>query len=246
VTIEPSETSLPHSASITLSFTAVDCDAMPMNVTHVDFDVQWDGRSVTYERKRGAEGSQYISTIPDAPIRRTPGPHTIVVALRNALNESAGPVDRCVIFARTVLLRCASGTVELFGVCERDAGSNTGQIITGGVIAALMVLGLGVLGYLLYKHREQAKKLLLSFLSFEGVLAFECACRFRSVRIPACDAGCLQHLRGGLGCCWGRIRVPAVPARIDPFAVSFETRFPHARLEPFAVAKWAVALASLS
>jgi hypothetical protein len=47
-------------------------------------------------------------------------------------------------------------------------------------------------------------------------LAFECACRFRSVRIPAFDAGCLQHLHRGLGCCRGRIRVPAVPARIDP------------------------------
>ena len=142
-----------------------------------------DRLSVAYERERGSEGSQYISTIPDAPIRRTPGPHTVVVALLKALNESAGPVDHCVVFTRTVLLRCASGTVERFGMCEGDTGSNTGQIITGGVIAAFMVLGLGVLGYVLYRHRERAKDVLLSFLSFEGALAFECACRFLTSRI---------------------------------------------------------------
>jgi hypothetical protein len=186
VTIEPSETSLPHSAPITLSFSAVDCDAMPINVMHVDFDVQWDGRSVAYERERGSEGSEYISTIPNAPTRRDPGPHTIVVALRKALDESAGPVDRCVIFTRTVLLRCASGTVERFGVCEEDTGSKAGQLIAGGVIAAFMMLGLCALGYMMYRHRERAKDVLLSFLSFEGALAFECAHRFRASRIRPC------------------------------------------------------------
>jgi hypothetical protein len=180
--IDPSETSLPHSAPITLSFTAVDCDAMPMNKMRVDFDVQWDGQPVAYDRDRGGNGSQYVSTIDS--MRRKPGPHTIVVALRNALNESTGPVDRCVIFRRTVLLRCASGTVESFGTCVADTGSNSGQLITGGAIAAFMVLGLGVLGYLLYRHREHAKEVLLSFLSFEGALAFECARRFRAPLDP--------------------------------------------------------------
>ena len=101
-------------------------------------------------------------------------------------------------------------------MCEADTGSSVGQMATGGAIAAFMVLGLGVLGYLLYKHREQAQKLLFSFLSFEGALAFECACQFCAALIPARDAGCLQHLQRGLGFCGGRVRVPAVPARIDP------------------------------
>ncbi len=68
-------------------------------------------------------------------------------------------------------------------MCEADTGSNTGQLITGGAIAAFMVLGLGFLGYLLYRHRERAKEVLISFLSFEGALAFECAHRFRTPRI---------------------------------------------------------------
>jgi hypothetical protein len=184
-TIDPSEASLPHSAPITLSFTAVDCDAMPINTMLVDFDVQWDGQPVPCERDRRGNGSQYVSTIPDS-MPRKPGPHTIVVALLNALNESTGPVDRCVIFRRTVLLRCASGTVETFGMCVVDTGSSTGQLIAGGSIAAFMVLGLGTLGYLMYRHRERAKEVLLSFLSFEGALAFECAHRFRASRMRSC------------------------------------------------------------
>jgi hypothetical protein len=139
-TIDPSEASLPHSAPIKLSFTAVDCDAMPINTMLVDFDVQWDGQRVPCERDR-RNGSQYVSTIPDS-VPRKPGPHTIVVALLNALNESTGPVDRCVIFRRTVLLRCASGTVESFGICVADTGSNSGQLITGGAIAAFMEMTL--------------------------------------------------------------------------------------------------------
>jgi hypothetical protein len=182
VTIEPSETLLPHSAPITLSFTAVDCDAMPINNAPIDFDVKWDGQPVACERDRGGNGSQYVSTISDS-MRQKPGPHTIVVALRDALNESTGRVDRCVIFRRTVLLRCASGTMERFGMCEADTGSSVGQMATGGAIAAFMVLGLGVLGYVVYRHRERAKDVLISFLSFEGALAFECACRFRTSRI---------------------------------------------------------------
>jgi hypothetical protein len=72
--------------------------------------------------------------------------------------------------------------VETFGGCVADTGSTTGQLITGGTIAAFMVLGLGVLGYLIYRHRERAKEVLLSFLSFEGALAFECAHRLLTVR----------------------------------------------------------------
>jgi hypothetical protein len=35
------------------------------------------------------------------------------------------------------------------------------------------VLGFGVLGYLLYRRKQQLKQLLLSFINFEGILIAE-------------------------------------------------------------------------
>ena len=47
------------------------------------------------------------------------------------------------------------------------------QLILAGCLASVLLLAAGALGYLLYKNRGKASELLISFLSFEGLLLVE-------------------------------------------------------------------------
>ena len=47
------------------------------------------------------------------------------------------------------------------------------QLILAGCLASVLLLAAGALGYLLYKNRGKASELLISFLSFEGMLLVE-------------------------------------------------------------------------
>jgi hypothetical protein len=51
--------------------------------------------------------------------------------------------------------------------------SDSKQIIVAACLASVLVLSLGLLGYLMYRSRERSKALLLSFLNFEGYLIAE-------------------------------------------------------------------------
>ena len=49
--------------------------------------------------------------------------------------------------------------------------SDRTQMIVAGSIAGAAILALAVIGFLAWKNREQAKEVIFSLISYEGVLA---------------------------------------------------------------------------
>ncbi len=80
---------------------------------------------------------------------------------------------------------------QTVGRCELlrrsiEVTPNKAQVILAGSLAGVMVLTLGMLGYLLHRKQEEMKQALLSFLSFEGLLVLELCLEVWVRRIAPC------------------------------------------------------------
>jgi hypothetical protein len=120
--------------------------------------VRWDGGSNSYAADVSADLTQFT------------GEYELLVAVETGWNHTMQNVTRCELM-RTMI------------VVESDSK----EIIVAACLASVLVLTLGLLGYLVYRNKERAKEILLSFLNFEGLLIVE-LCMEAWVRGAICAA----------------------------------------------------------
>jgi hypothetical protein len=69
---------------------------------------------------------------------------------------------------------CAYGYTEVYRVCsKKDARSVQRNVIAGSIVGVLVLGFLGLMVYMVRRHREHWRAFLLSFLKHEGVIALE-------------------------------------------------------------------------
>jgi uncharacterized membrane protein YbhN (UPF0104 family) len=85
---------------------------------------------------------------------REPGWYTLSVRVANGASNRTVSSGSCEVLRRSITV--TADTTQLIIA-----------LVLIGVVLTIFALG----GYLLYRNRERAKKFLLSFMSFEGVLA---------------------------------------------------------------------------
>jgi hypothetical protein len=129
---------------------AMDVDHLPIMQNQALLRFEWDGASFAWTWS-GHGTNEYTAELP-SDLMAQPGDHTLVVSVQEGFSRKAGH-GACVLLKTTI-------TVD----------SDKTQIYVAAGISSLMALTLGVLGWLLYKHRQRSRQLLMSFMHFEGVL----------------------------------------------------------------------------
>jgi hypothetical protein len=145
--IENDLTTVPVSTAIRVLFDAYDVDGLPINHTRAAVEFRFGMALLAQQWSSGK--NRYVAEV-SADSTTLAGRFELVVT---ALNGSVGP---CELLRRPIEV----------------TSDKTQQILAGG-LAGVMVLSMGMLGYLLYRKKENTKELVLSFLSFEGLLMLE-------------------------------------------------------------------------
>ncbi len=132
---------------------AVDVDHMAINVTRADIELLWGGSPAPLHLTAVRGSNQYVATL-SAMDTKTPGSYELAVKMKAGWNVTTGKVADCVLLRRTIAVE-----------------ADTKSIILAGAISSTFVLVLAFGGYLLYKNPQTAKDFIVSFMSYELLLA---------------------------------------------------------------------------
>jgi hypothetical protein len=132
---------------------AFDVDNFPIAHTRVPIEFRFNTKSLPVRWKGGF--NSYTADV-SAALTQFSGEYELLVAVESGWNHTMQNVTRCEL-TRTII------------VVESDSK----EIIVAACLASVLVLTLGLLGYLVYRNKERAKEILLSFLNFEGFLIVE-------------------------------------------------------------------------
>jgi hypothetical protein len=127
--------------------------------------VRWDGTG-----SGGSNGSNSYAADVSADLTQFTGEYELLVAVETGWNHTAQNVTRCELMRMMIVVE-----------------SDSKELIVAACVASVLVLTLGLLGYLVHRNKERAKEILLSFLNFEGLLIAE-LCMEAWVRGAICAA----------------------------------------------------------
>jgi hypothetical protein len=134
---------------------AFDVDKLPIPYTRAPIEFKFHNSLLPVQWNRGS--NSYMSDI-SADLTQFSGEYELVVrvAADPGWRQARQNATPCELMRMTVKVE-----------------SDSKQVIVAACLASVLVLTLGLLGYLMYRSRERAKALLLSFLNFEGFLIAE-------------------------------------------------------------------------
>ena len=134
---------------------AFDVDNLPIPYTRAPLEFKFHKELLPVQWDRGS--NSYIADI-SADLTQFSGEYALVVRVAADPGWRQGRQNAmpCELMRMTVKVE-----------------SDSKQIIVAACLASVLVLSLGLLGYLMYRSRERSKALLLSFLNFEGFLIAE-------------------------------------------------------------------------
>ena len=138
---------------------AMDADNFEVLYSKAEIELQWSSGSstgrlnTTLNTQRGS--NLYLGSIPTA-FTKEPGDFTLVITARQGWSSTDRLVGRCELLRRTITVRTEQAQLIV-------------ALVLVGVLLVILALGL----YLLYKNRERAKKFMISFVSYEGMLALD-------------------------------------------------------------------------
>jgi hypothetical protein len=124
-----------------------------------EIELEWSSGSstgllnTTLNTQRGS--NLYLGSIPMA-FTKEPGSFTLVITARQGWSGTDRLVGRCELLRRTITVRTEQAQLIV-------------ALVLVGVLLVILALGL----CLLYKNRERAKKFMISFVSYEGMLALD-------------------------------------------------------------------------
>jgi hypothetical protein len=145
---------LPPGSILRVHLEAVDMDGMPIRSTRAEVAFRFGGTLLPVVWQPGS--NDYVAEVA-AALTDAAGMYDLVVTATNAWRASTGnKTSTCELMRRRIEI----------SIDTRQTGLAAG-------LACMFVLVCGILGYLLYKKREQLKQLALSFLAFEGILVAE-------------------------------------------------------------------------
>jgi hypothetical protein len=151
--VERDVSSLPPESSFRVRLAAFDADGQAVRFTRTEILFLFDNRSLPIQWSQGS--NEYVAFVSEA-LTKAAGDHELVVRVTRGWNETVAREQSCVLLHRVITV-----------VPDRS------QLILAGCLASVLLLAAGALGYLLYKNRGKASELLISFLSFEGLLLVE-------------------------------------------------------------------------
>jgi hypothetical protein len=147
---------MPAGSTFRVRLLAFDVDGLAVSFTRADLTFLFDNKSLPVQWNRGS--NEYTAIVSEA-LTATDGEHKLVVQASRGWSHANSRVQSC------VLLPARSSVITVV--------SDRSQVILAGCLATVLLLATGVLGHLLYKNRGKALALLVSFLSFEGLLIIE-------------------------------------------------------------------------
>ena len=151
--VERDISSLPPESSFRVRLAAFDVDGQAVRFTRTDIVFLFDNRSLPVQ---WSQGSNEYTALVSAALTKAAGDHELVVRVTSGWNETVSRAQSCDLLHRVITV-----------VPDRS------QLILAGCLASVLLLAAGALGHLLYKNRGKASELLISFLSFEGLLLVE-------------------------------------------------------------------------
>jgi hypothetical protein len=151
--IEGGLESVPTSTAMRVYLHAYDVDMLPVSFNRAPVEFRFGSKLLPQKWNRGS--NEYVAEL-SADVTENAGQYELVVEALKGSNNRGQSMGRCILLRRSI---------EVFP--EKT------QSILAGSLAGVMVLTLGMLGYLLYRNKESWKRALFSFLSFEGLLVLE-------------------------------------------------------------------------
>jgi hypothetical protein len=145
--------SVPTSTAIRVHLEAYDVDMLPISYSRAPVEFRFGSRLLPQRWDRGS--NEYIAEV-SADATGQAGRYELVVTALNGWSNKGQRAGNCTLLRRWI-----------------EVTSSKSQAIIAGCLAGVMVLTLGLLGYLMYRKKEELKELMLSFLAFEGLLVME-------------------------------------------------------------------------
>jgi hypothetical protein len=124
-----------------------------VSFTRADIRFLFDNKSLPVQWNRGS--NEYAAVVNEELTGDT-GEHELLVLAAHGWSQADARMKDCVLFHRVIAV-----------VPDRS------QVILAGCLASVLLVAAGALGYLMLKNREKAMHLLISFLTFEGLLIVE-------------------------------------------------------------------------
>jgi hypothetical protein len=159
--LSPDEDSVSASSTLKLHIAAHDCDGLPIKYTRADIEFTFNGERLAVTWNCGSH--EYTADVPSA-LTEQPGRYELVVSAVNGWDSTSSRVTKCVLLRRTI---------------EIAPAINVKMIIAGAVAGALLLSLLLLMVYLVRSHyKEEARRIVISFMKHEGVLAVKLAWEF--------------------------------------------------------------------
>ena len=153
VWVERDVRDLPPHTPFRVRLTAVDVDGLPVSFTRADIRFLFDNKSLPVQWNWGS--NEYAAVVNEELTGDT-GEHELLVLAAHGWSQADARMKDCVLFHRVIAV-----------VPDRS------QVILACCLASVLLVAAGALGYLMLKNREKAMHLLISFLTFEGLLIVE-------------------------------------------------------------------------
>ena len=170
--VERDVLNMPPRSSFRVRLTAVDVDGLDVTFSRAEIAFLWgpvvpspvssgrdrgrDNRSLAALPVQWSRGSNEYTALVSEVLTEADGEYLLLVRVANGWSSANSSVQSCVLLERVINV-----------IPDRS------QVILAGCLASVLLLATAALAHLLYKNRGKALKLLLSFLSFEGLLVVE-------------------------------------------------------------------------
>ncbi len=151
--IENDLQSVPASTAIRVHLDAYDVDRIPIAYTLAPVEFRIGSQLLPQRWDRGS--NHYVAEA-SADVTSQTGQFELVVTALKGWSDNKKSVGSCVLLSRSI-----------------EIVSSKSQLILAGCLGGIMVLMLGMLGYLLYRKKERLREVAMSFLAFEGLLVLE-------------------------------------------------------------------------
>jgi hypothetical protein len=144
---------VPTSTEMRVHLEAYDVDKLPISSSQAPVEFRFDSQLLSQRWSAGS--NEYLAEV-TADATSKVGRYELVVTALNGWSNDGQSAGRCIMWHRSI-----------------EVSPNKAQLILAGCLAGAMVLTLGMMGYLLYRKRDEMKRTLQSFLAFEGLLVIE-------------------------------------------------------------------------
>ena len=153
--VELDDGTMPASSRIGVGLLAIDVDRTPVSYTPARIELHWDGGRQIYvfTTKRGS--NEYTASLPEDATKAT-GNYELAVVLFEGVLSNGTVVPRCDLLRRVIKIH------------DTDK-----QLIIAGVLAAVLLCGLGLGSVYIYRHPQHVRELIVSLITYEGVLMVE-------------------------------------------------------------------------